>query len=309
MSLTPPSGSRYRRLSDEIRREFGERLPKVAIDAGMTCPNRDGRLGVGGCSYCDPDGSGPGRGEPRTIEEQIGERRPAGRFIAYLQSFSNTYGPPERLDEILGRVASIDGVAAVAIGTRPDCVPEPTLDVIERWAQRLPVWVEYGLQSAHLRTLQAIRRGHTPADFVDAFIRTRARHIRVVAHVILGLPGEDLDDMIETARFLSALKVDGVKIHMLHVVRGSALQEAYEQGEIRLFTREQYVEAVCDFLEHLDESIIVHRLTGERPRPVLIAPDWVREKGEVLRMIEAELERRDSRQGCRVGFSRAVQET
>ncbi len=288
---------RYRKFSDWVRHEFGERLNKVTIDAGMTCPTRDGRLGTTGCAFCDPSGSGPGRGVGLTIEAQIDARRRPGRFIAYLQAFSNTYCSAEELDGILARVVSARDVAAIAIGTRPDCVPQAVLDVLEKWAGRLPLWVEYGLQSAHLRTLQAINRGHTLADFIDACLRTHERRLKVVAHVILGLPGEGSGEWIETARVLTALRIDGVKIHMLHIVRGAPLAESYERGEIELLHRDQYVAAVCDFLEHLDPTIVIHRLTGERRRPELLAPDWVTEKSTVLKMIDEELERRGSRQG------------
>ncbi len=198
---------------------------------------------------------------------------------------------------MLARVSAGAGVAAIAIGTRPDCVPEETLRVVARWAEGRKIWMEYGLQSAHLRTLLAIQRGHTLADFSDACIRTRAHGLDVVAHVILGLPGETRDDMNETARTLTAHRVSGVKIHMLNIVRGSKMAEAYERGEIKLLTCEQYVDAVCDFLERLDESITIHRLTGEHPPWELIAPQWVLDKSRVLRMIDEELARRDSWQG------------
>lgn len=289
----------YRRLSEEIRRRFGERLYKVTIAAGLTCPTRDGRLGTGGCTFCDPFGSGPERDTTLPIEQQIEVRRRgrAGRFIAYLQAYTNTYCSPAELDPILARASSHPDAAAIVVGTRPDCVPDPILDVLQEWSRRKPLWVEYGLQSAHLRTLLAIRRGHTLAEFIDACRRTQARGIEVVAHIILGLPGETNEEMIETARFLSALRVDGVKIHMLHIVRGSQMAADYARGEITLFTRDEYVAAACDVLEHLDARITIHRLTGERAGDSLVAPEWVQGKSDVLRLIEQELIRRESWQG------------
>lgn len=290
---------RYRRLSEYLRDQFGERLSKVTINAGMTCPTRDGLLGTVGCTFCDPFGSGPERDYRVPIGEQIRLRRRGrpGRFIAYLQAFTNTYCPPGQLDDILSQIAGEVGVAVISVGTRPDCVPDDILDILAKWGQRTRLWVEYGLQSAHLRTLMTVQRGHTLAEFIDACTRSRARRIPVVAHVILGLPGEGIEEMIETARILTALHVDGVKIHMLHIVRGSPMEKAYERGEIRLLTREEYVSAVCSFLEHLASDITIHRLTGERRDPFLVAPDWVREKSVVLAMIERELERRDGWQG------------
>ncbi|MBI2840940.1 MAG: TIGR01212 family radical SAM protein [Acidobacteria bacterium] len=296
----PSHPPRYRRLSDELKRRFGERLSKVTINAKMTCPTRDGVLGRGGCTFCDPFGSGPETGASLPIEEQIRRRRRAsrpGRYIAYLQAFTNTYCAPSELDSILGRVASQEGVAAIVVGTRPDCVPDPILDLLETWASRIPLWVELGLQSANLRTLREIKRGHTLAEFIDACVRSHARKLMTVAHVILGLPGEGREEWIETARILTALRVGGVKIHMLHIVRGAPLEKAYERGEITLLSREEYVAAVCDFLENLDPDIVIHRLTGERGEPFLVGPQWVREKSTVLQMIREELERRDSWQG------------
>jgi len=310
--MTPPK--RYRSLSEYLREKFGCRVYKITLDAGFTCPNRDGTLGVGGCAYCDEYGSGSGLFKQGvSIGEQLlrgieraRRRFKAKKFIAYLQAFTNTYAPLDKLKEIYDQAVDHPDIVGLSIGTRPDCVPDEVLDLIRSYADRLMVWVEYGLQSANVETLRRINRGHGVAEFVDAVLRSKRRGLNVCAHVIIGLPGEGREDFEETANLLAALRVEGVKIHSLYIPKGCRLAEEYLAGRLKLMSREEYVEAVCDFLELLPPQTVIQRLTGETSPDRLLAPDWVLDKAKTLRMIDEELERRGSFQGKRCKFKGEV---
>ncbi|MFQ5912866.1 MAG: TIGR01212 family radical SAM protein [Nitrospinota bacterium] len=304
------TGNRYRSLSSYLRERFGERVQKVSIDAGFTCPNRDGTKATGGCTFCNNRGfSPPARVEPREIAQQIRQgvaflrhRTNARKFLAYFQAFTNTYAPVEVLRERYGVIREFPEVVGLVIGTRPDCVPEETLDLIAEFAEGYHVWVEYGLQSASDRTLEIINRAHPVADFADAVERTHRRakaglDLHTCAHVILGLPGETREDMLNTARFVASLPLDGVKIHLLHVLRGTPLEAQYRRGEFRLLEMEEYAGLVCDFLELLPPEMVIQRLTGEAPEEFLVAPRWCLDKNKVFAAIQAKLERRDAYQG------------
>jgi len=308
---------RYRRLSDALRDKFGKKIHKVSLKAGFTCPNRDGLLATGGCIYCNDLSLMPSNYDPKdSIREQLRKgmdyiRRKNGAegFIAYFQSNSNTYlpelwtgqGSAQALMvlEELFRSAIIPGVNGLAIGTRPDCVQEPILDLIKRISKDIPIWVEYGLQSVHDRTLDLINRRHSFKVFVDAVHRTVERGLSVVAHIILGLPGESPDDMLETARVLSGLPVDGIKIHSLHALRGTELEKWYLDGRWIPMSRNDYVSLVVDVLELLAPQMVIHRLTAESPRSMIAAPEWCGDKHAVLNAINKELERRDTCQGAK----------
>jgi radical SAM protein (TIGR01212 family) len=302
---------RYRSFSRYLREIFGCRVQKIPLDAGCICPNRDGRVGFGGCIYCGPRGSGTGayeKGVP--LSEQIragiesGKRRLGEcKFIAYFQAFTNTYAPPERLKTLYDEALSHQEIVGLSIGTRPDCAPDEVLDLLEEYARRCHLWVEYGLQSAHDKTLEIINRGHDVAQFVDAVERTKGRGINICAHIILGLPGETKEEMMTTADLVASLGLEGIKIHSLYVLKGTKLAEMYQQGEFRLLKLDEYVNLVCDFLERLPPEMVIQRLTGEAPRDLLVAPPWSLEKMAVLGKIEAELERRRSYQGIEWGLS------
>jgi len=308
---------RYRRLSDALRDKFGKRIHKVSLKAGFTCPNRDGRLAKGGCIYCNDSSLIPSTYDPKdSVREQlrkgmdyIRKKNGAEGFIAYFQSNSNTYLPElwtgqgsdqaiRGLEELF-RSAIIPGVNGLAIGTRPDCVQEPILDVIKRISEDIPVWVEYGLQSVHDRTLDLINRHQKFKAFADAVQRTVERGISVVAHIILGLPGECPDDMFETARVLSRLPVDGIKIHSLHALKGTELEKWYLDGRWKPMSRDEYVSLVVDVLELLSPQMVIHRLTAESPRSMIAAPAWCGDKHAVLNAIKKELDRRDTFQGAK----------
>ncbi|ROR01966.1 TIGR01212 family radical SAM protein [Desulfosoma caldarium] len=295
----------YRDYNSYLRNLFQCRVHKISLDAGLTCPNRDGTLGTSGCIYCNPRGSGTGAySKGLSIQDQIRDaksylaaRYKAKKFLAYFQSFTNTYAPLEKLRQIYSEALSDPDVVGLSIGTRPDCVPNAVLDYLQSLSQRYLIWLEYGLQSAHDATLRRIHRGHNVTQFVDAVERTRARNLPVCVHVILGLPEETLDQMIATAKFLSRLDIQGVKIHVLYVVRGTALERLYREGHYRCLTREEYVEACAAFLAHLPSHVIVQRVTGDPHPKELVAPSWTLEKQKNLQALLAHMDRKGLFQG------------
>lgn len=303
--MTPPLP--YRDLNSCLRERFGTRVQKITLDAGLTCPNRDGRLGTGGCLYCNPRGSGTGawaRGDSifRQLEEgaaRLGRRYGAERFIAYFQSFSNTYADLATLRRLYDEALAFPGVVGLSIGTRPDCLGEEVLDLLAGYAREKLVWLELGLQSAHDDTLRRLNRGHDVACFTAAVHRAADRGLEVVAHVILGLPGEGPREMAATAAYLAGLPLMGVKIHLLYVVRGSGLAKLYETGQYQCLSPEEYASRVVDFVELLPSRLVVHRLTGDPHRKELLAPDWCLDKARVLERLREEFARRQTCQGAK----------
>jgi uncharacterized protein len=296
---------RYNDLNSYLRSIFGCRVQKITVDAGMTCPNRDGTLGTGGCIYCNARGSGTGaHAAGLSIAEQLiqgkavlSKRYKAKRFIAYFQSFSNTYAPIDRLKRLYDEALSIEDVVGLSIGTRPDCVNEPVLALLAEYAKNYMVWIEYGLQSAHDHTLARINRGHDVDRFKQAVAATRNRGIRTCTHIILGLPGEDRHHMMETVKTVADMGLDGIKIHLLYVVRGTPLEQMYLEGTYQCLSQKAYVDLVCDTLERLPEEMVVQRLTGDPHPEELVAPQWSLRKGETLNLIKSCLEERDTWQG------------
>jgi radical SAM protein (TIGR01212 family) len=302
-SCTP--ARRYRSLAAYLRERFGVRVRTLALDAGFTCPNVDGTVTTGGCVFCDNRSFSPNRRLPRVslraqVERGIAVlsgRYRAERYIAYFQAGTNTHGPLDRLRRLYDEALAHPLVVGLAVGTRPDSVPDAVLDLLDDYARTRPVFLELGLQSIHDRSLEWMNRGHDVAAFFDAVARCRGRNLELCAHVILGLPGESRADMLATARAVAGLPLHGVKIHNLYVVRGTPLEAQYQRGEAPLLTRDEYVSVVCDVLEVLPPELVIHRLSGEAPEDYLVAPDWCRDKPALLRAIDAELARRDSRQG------------
>lgn len=296
----------YRTLSSFLRERFGCRVRKITVDAGLTCPNRDGTVGIGGCIYCNERGSGTGASRTQTVGEQIEsakefmrKRYGVEKYIVYFQSFSNTYAPVERLERLYREALDAEDVVGLAIGTRPDCVPEETLDLIGEVGRRTYVTIEYGLQSAHDKTLARINRGHGFESFRDAVERTRRRNIDVTVHVILGLPGETKEDMLETARAIGNMGIRGVKIHLLYVVRGTRLHDMFASGEYTCLTSDAYADIVADFLAVLPPDMVIHRLTGDPHRDELVAPEWALDKEANLAAIRRVMEERNIVQGTR----------
>jgi len=306
MSSAPEPQSRYNRFSDDLRRRYGAKVYKLTLDAGLSCPNRDGTVGAGGCVFCDPEG-GTGRGEDRSdipLARQIAEgkaglrrRYRAERFIAYFQSFSNTYGPVDRLGRLYGEAAADPEVVALSIATRPDCLPDPVLDLLAGYASRIETWVELGIQSLHEPSLRWMGRGHGTDVIEEAVSALRRRGVHVCAHLILGLPGETQTEMTATARGVSGMGVEAVKLHMLYVTRGARLAADHGAGRLDLLSRDEYIGAVVAVLENLAPGIVIQRLVSEARPDRLSAPDWLRDKSAVIRGIERRLERLDTRQG------------
>jgi radical SAM protein (TIGR01212 family) len=295
----------YRDLNSYLKERFGERVQKITLDAGLTCPNRDGRSGTGGCLYCNARGSGTGawgRGQSIAAQMESGlarlaRRYGAAKFIAYFQSFSNTYAPIEKLRELYDTALAFPQVVGLSLGTRPDCLADDVLDLLAGYARDRLLWLELGLQSAHDATLRRIHRGHDVACFTAAATRAAARGLEVVAHVILGLPGEGPDEMAATAAYLARLPLHGVKIHLLYVIKGSGLAHLQQAGEYVCLTEGQYVNLAVDFIERLPPHLVIHRLTGDPHPEELVAPAWCLDKPRVLQLLREEFTRRDTRQG------------
>lgn len=311
---------RYNSLNEYFRSKYGKRVQKITIDAGFFCPNRDGRISRGGCIFCDERGSGRGEYGILGLREQLERafsflvrKYKTDLFIIYFQAFTNTYAPIDRcislFEETLSEAKRLFNVVGLSVGTRPDCVPDPfpfRYSSLKSHVDEL--WLELGLQSINYRTLRLINRGHTLAEFIDAVLRCKNWGIKICAHVILGLPGEGEEDAIETARVLSALKIDGVKIHPLYVVRGTPLEDMVKKGEYKPLELGEYVSMCVSFLEHLSPNIVVHRITGETSKEELFAPPWILRKNEVIRAIEEEFVRRDTWQGKKLKLGLSQEE-
>jgi hypothetical protein len=295
----------FRLYSTYLKQRFGGRVHKISIDAGFGCPNRKGGRDSHGCLFCDPGGSGAvgmERNEPIPVQieraKEIMSRKYRARyFIAYFQPFSNTFAPVEVLRDCYDQALAVDDVVGLAVGTRPDCLPEDVLDLLAEYHRQTYFWLELGLQTIHNRSLDFLRRGHDYQCFLDAYQQAKERGISVCVHLILGLPGESREDMLATAEEMARLKIDGVKLHLLHVLEGTPLGELYQQGQIEMFEMQEYVELAVDVIERLHPDTLIQRLTGDGPRHILLAPLWSMNKWEVLNAIDAELARRGSVQG------------
>jgi len=286
-------------LNAHLRKVFGERVQKIPLDAGFTCPNRDGTKGRSGCIYCDPRGSGTGAWAlGKSVSVQMAEgmkwarrRYCAKRFIAYFQAFSNTYAPLHVLGERYRESLLGPEVVGLAIGTRPDCVDEERLSLIRQVADGRMIWMEYGLQSASDETLRRINRGHTVDDFVKAVELTQKHGIPVCTHVMFGLPGEGEREMERTMGLLADLGVEGVKFHQVYVVPGTVLHRLYESGRYQPISQEEYAGMVARAIRMLPEGTVIHRLTGDPSTGISVSPAWSRDKQGTIARIEAELDR------------------
>ena len=297
----------YHSFSAHLKQRFGGRVHKISVDAGFSCPNRGGTRHESGCLFCDPGGSGAvGIDRSLSIAEQLEagkevmlRKYKAKHFLAYFQPFSNTWGAPELLRARYDEALDVTGMVGLAVGTRPDCLPPPVLDLLAEYHRRTYFWLELGLQSCHDRTLARLRRGHDYAAFLAAYQAAKERGLRVCVHLILGLPGESHADMLDTVAEMARLQVDGVKLHLLHILEGTALGDLYRRGEVPVLQRDAYIQLVADVLERLPATTLIHRLTGDGPRQRLLAPLWSLDKWEVLNAIENEMALRNSHQGCR----------
>ena len=297
---------RYNAFSDYLKKKFGAKVYKITLDAGFSCPNRDGTISNCGCIFCDDGGSfSQAHSNRLSIEEQVRvgaetlrDRFGAQKFMSYFQAFSNTYKPVEELETIYKSALTHPDIVGLSIGTRPDCVDEDKLRLISSFSKDYYTWVEYGLQSVHDKTLLKINRGHDYKCFLDAYEKTKSLGINVCLHVILNL-FETHDEMMETAKTIAKLEPDGVKIHMLCALEGTKLAKMYEEGEINFMSQDEYVSTVCDFLEYLPPDTTIHRLAGNGLRTELIAPRWIGKKLDTLNRIDREFLKRESRQGSK----------
>jgi radical SAM protein (TIGR01212 family) len=287
----------YYSFSQYLRERYPFRVQKIPLAAGFTCPNIDGTVGYGGCIYCNNLSFSPNAGRSGvSIAQQIEEgitfyryRTGARKFIAYFQAHTNTYAPPERLKLLYDQAFSHPDVIGLSIGTRPDCVPDDCLDLLQGYTDRVEVWIEYGVESSHDTTLRLLNRCHDFTAVQDAICRTQGRGLKVCAHVILGLPGEDREMMMETARRLAQLGVDGVKIHHLYISRNTRLEKMYHAGEVNLLSLEEYLSLAAEFLEWLPPNVVVQRLMGELAGDYVIAPQWGCSKKAILTVLEQKM--------------------
>lgn len=291
-----------RRLSDYCKEKFGTKVYRLALSSGATCPNRDGKVGVGGCSFCSEKGSGEFAIDVMDLDLQI-ERAKAliskkfpnsintaeRKYIAYFQSFSNTYGDTKRLIGLFERAINKDEVVALSIATRPDCFSEEMLNSLERLNKIKPVWIELGLQTINESTARAFNRGYTLDVFEKTYTELKKRNFEVIVHMILGLPGESEEDMYATVKYLSKKHIDGIKIHGLHILKGTRLASEYEKHPFKIMSLEEYTRVLINCLKLLQKDTVVHRMTGDGDKKILIEPQWSADKKRVLNYINKKI--------------------
>lgn len=295
----------YHSLDYELKKRFGEKVYRLTLNGGMNCPNRDGHIGYGGCIFCSSGGSGEFAANPAlTIRQQIeagkqmlSGKRPVQKYIAYFQAFTNTYGPVAYLRAIFMEAINSPEVVVLSIATRPDCLQPEIIELLEELNRIKPVWVELGLQTMHEDTAAFIRRGYPLSVFEDAVKRLRLAGIEVITHVILGLPGEDKDRMLDTIRYLNVQDIQGIKLQLLHILKGTDLAVLYAQNPFPVFSMEEYVQMILSCVEILRPDIVIHRLTGDGPKELLIAPAWSSAKRQVLNTIHQSFRQQDTWQG------------
>ena len=309
---------RYNTLNDYYRQIFGEKIFKVPIDAGFDCPNRDGTVAHGGCTFCTVSGSGDAIVAPdapirdqfyKEIDFMHRKWPDVKKYLVYFQNFTNTHDTVDVIRERYEQAINESGVVGINIGTRPDCLPDETIAYIAELSDRMHVTVELGLQTTYDETSKIINRAHTYDLYVETVKRLRqlAPKVEIVSHLINGLPGETHDMMIENVkRCVTDNKIDGIKLHLLHLMTSTKMQRDYHEGRLKLLGMEEYVNIICDQLEIIPKNIIIHRITGDAPRDMLIGPMWSLKKWEVLNAIDQEMERRGSYQGCKLENKEAV---
>lgn len=295
----------YNSLNESIQARFGEKLYKLTLNIGCTCPNRDGTLGTRGCIFCSAGGSGEFAGDPTlSVTDQIEAgirslkaKRPATRYIAYFQAYTNTYAPADYLESVYREALNHLKVAALSIATRPDCLPPEVLNLLADLNQEKPVWVELGLQTIHEETAVFIRRGYPLPVFHEAVKALHARGLEIIVHVILGLPGETKEMMLNTIHYLNTLPIQGIKLQLLHILTQTDLAAYYRETNFHILTQEEYTDLIISCLEICRPDLVIHRLTGDGPKDLLIAPTWSAKKRQVLNTIHKELKQRNTWQG------------
>lgn len=295
---------RYHSLNYFLRQKFGEKVMKISLDAGFTCPNRDGSKSKGGCIFCSPRGSGDFTMETNDLSKQFDEAKAmmnkkwkSGKYIGYFQAYTNTYAPVEVLREKYYTILNKENVVGLAIATRPDCLPDDVLELLEELNNKTYLWVELGLQTIREETAELINRGYPLDTYIKAVEELKRRNIDVVTHCILGLPGEAKEDMLKTVEFVANTRTQGIKLHLLHLMKDTPMVKLYEEGKLNLMEKDEYVDLVVDCLERLPSDMVIHRLTGDGPRATLIGPRWSLNKWEVLNAIDDRLIERDTWQG------------
>lgn len=296
---------RYHSLDYALKSQFGEKVYRIALNGGMTCPNRDGKIGYGGCIFCSGMGSGDFAGSAcKTITEQLAEgkailarKRPVHAYIAYFQAFTSTYAPIEYLRKVFTEAIEDPDVKVLAIATRPDCLDSDVLELLDELNQIKPVWVELGLQTMHEETARYIRRGYSLSCFETAVKNLKDAGLEVIVHTILGLPGESKENILETIDYLNHKDIQGIKLQLLHVLKGTDLASDYLDGKFEVYSMEEYIDLVISCLERLSPDIVVHRVTGDGPKALLIAPLWSSAKKTVLNTLHHECKIRNTWQG------------
>ncbi len=301
----PSDGKRYYTWNQHLRNEFGFKVFKVALDAGFDCPNRDGTVAYGGCTFCSVSGSGDFAGDRvdpipvqyAKVKSKMNQKWKNGKTMAYFQAYTNTHAPLHILKEKFEAALEQDDVIGISIATRSDCLPDEVVDYLAELNERTYVWVELGLQTVHEKTATLINRAHDFPSYIEGVQKLRKHGIRVCTHIINGLPLEDTEMMMETAREVGKLDVQGIKIHLLHLLKGTPMVKQYEKGMVEFLDKDAYIQLVADQLEILPSKMVIHRITGDGPINLMIGPMWSVNKWDVLNGIDAELERRGSWQG------------
>lgn len=299
----------YHSLDYELKRQFGQKIYKVSLDGGMSCPNRDGTVGTGGCTFCSQGGSGEfavGRTGYPDVWEQIEQAKTRvhrkisgeGKYIAYFQSYTNTYAPVDYLRTLFERAITHPDIVALSVGTRPDCLGDEVVALLKELNRQKPVWVELGLQTIHEKTAERIHRGYRLEVFEDAYRRLKEAGLTVVVHVILGLPGETKEEMLETVDYLGKIPVDGIKLQLLHILKGSQMATEYEKNPFSLMELEEYLDLILTCVARLPQSVVIHRLSGDGAKALLIGPAWSADKKLVLNRMMQKFRENGIFQGC-----------
>lgn len=297
----------YNNLNYFLREKFGDKVFKISLDAGFSCPNRDGTISKGGCIYCSERGSGDFAGDRNfsisyqfdDIRSMMNKKWKSGKYIAYFQAYSNTYGDIKVLREKYEEALSQEGVVALAIATRPDCLGDDVVELLADLNKKVYTWIELGLQTVSEKTAKLINRGYTLNVFEDALHRLRANNIDTVVHSIFGLPGETKEDMISTIKYLANKDIQGIKMHLLHLLKETPLVNLYEQGKLEFLEQDEYIDLIAEAITLLPENVVIHRLTGDAPRNLLIGPMWSLKKWEVLNAIDNKLKEEKLYQGMK----------
>lgn len=298
---------RYHTWNYYLRSNFGEKVFKVSINAGFSCPNIDGTVAYGGCTYCSKQGSGDFAGNPNDnlikqfedIKEMMHKKWHNAKYIGYFQAFTNTHAPVSVLKEKYETILNLDDVIGLSISTRPDCLPDDVLEYLSELNKKTNLWVELGLQTIHDETSKIINRGHDYNTFLEGVAKLKKHNIKTVVHIINGLPGEDYNMMMETAKAVADLGVHGIKIHLLHVLKETPMENMLKKGMFNLMEKDDYINLVCDQLEIIPPEMVVHRLTGDGKRDEIVGPMWSLKKWEVLNAIDDTMRERDSYQGIK----------